>query len=90
MEKKYGNRLLVTANLKWSISFFAEKVNVFTRNSGGKSWNYDRRITLGKSGRRGGTSPRNLLNLFRENGILKDTMAGEQYESQKMERGSVK
>ena len=38
----------------------------------------------------GGTSPRTLLNLFRENGILKDTMAGEQYESQKMERGSVK
>ena len=37
-----------------------------------------------------GTSLRNLLNLLRENGILKGMMAGEQYESQKMERGSVK
>ena len=45
---------------------------------------------IGEKWTKGGTSPRNLLNLFRENGILKDTMAGEQYESQKMERGSVK
>ncbi len=38
----------------------------------------------------GGNFSSEFVNLFRENGILKDTMAGEQYESQKMERGSVK